>query len=348
VNQPTPSRSAPPDSKDAPWTLYILVIVLTVAALIKLLVPSINFLWSFVNSSVYAFSIYWLCKLVLRLLPQLPLWVCFAIATPVGVAIGTSFSYFVTGSTRFGAGHAIPIWQYAVIGLIFSGAAAYLAYVRSKMLRAESALQQEQLQRVNQEKLLAETRLHALQAQIEPHFIFNTLANVQSLIETDPAAAQRMLESFTRLLRVTLQRSRNGDATFGQEIEVVRAYLSIQQQRLGQRLRFTIEAPGALEALPFPALLLQPLVENAVKHGIEPAIEGGEVALSAESRGDRLVIRVQDTGRGFAEQAGNGIGLANVRERLASLYGDSAQLTLTENSTRGVCATMEVPLASVE
>ena len=331
---------------DAPWTLYIFTISLIIALLIKLLMPGTNFLIGLLNSCVYGFAIYLPCRLLVRLLPQLPIWACFAISTPIGVAIGTAFSYFVIGPVKVGPlAQPVPLWHYLLTGLLFSGAASYLAYARSKMLRAEAELQESQLRHVNQEKLLAESRLHALQAQIEPHFIFNTLANVQSLIESDPAAAQRMLESFTRLLRVTLQRSRNGDATFGQEIEVVRAYLSIQQQRLGQRLRFTIEAPSALEALPFPALLLQPLVENAVKHGIEPAIDGGEVALSAESRDNTLVIRVHDTGRGFAEQAGNGIGLANVRERLASLYGDRARLTLAENSTRGVCATMEVPLA---
>jgi hypothetical protein len=137
---------------------------------------------------------------------------------------------------------------------------------------------------------------------------------------------------------------RESISTVGQEVELVRAYLNILQMRMGRRLAFDISVPESLAATPFPPLMLPSLVENAIKHGLEPLREGGAVLISAQAQGGRLRVTVSDTGRGFGETVGAGVGLANIRERLAGLYGETAKLTLESNSPSGVVATIEVPL----
>jgi hypothetical protein len=190
---------------------------------------------------------------------------------------------------------------------------------------------------------VTEAKLAALQAQVEPHFLYNTLASVQALTEVDPAKASEMTGHLIQYLRNALPKMRESVSTVGQEVELVRAYLSILQMRMGSRLAFSIAVPESLAALPFPPLMLPSLVENAIKHGLEPLREGGTVHISADLANDRLRLVVADTGRGFAEAVGAGVGLANIRERLAALYGESAKLTLEANSPRGVIASIEVP-----
>ena len=191
---------------------------------------------------------------------------------------------------------------------------------------------------------VTEAKLQALQAQVEPHFLYNTLASVQALTEVDPAAANAMTGHLIQYLRNALPKMRESVSTVGQEIELVRAYLNILQMRMGKRLTFDIAVPQNLLELAFPPLMLPSLVENAVKHGLEPQREGGSVVIGAQSQDGKLRISVADTGRGFGETIGAGLGLANIRERLAALYGDKAKLTLEENSPHGVIATIEVPL----
>jgi hypothetical protein len=178
---------------------------------------------------------------------------------------------------------------------------------------------------------------------VEPHFLYNTLASVQALTEVDPAQANAMTGHLIQYLRNALPKMREGISTVGQEIELVRAYLSILQMRMGKRLAFDINVPENLNAIAFPPLMLPSLVENAIKHGLEPQREGGTVNISAELVEGRLRLIVADTGRGFGETIGAGVGLANIRERLAALYGDTAKLTLVENTPKGVVATIDVP-----
>jgi hypothetical protein len=191
---------------------------------------------------------------------------------------------------------------------------------------------------------VTEAKLAALQAQVEPHFLYNTLASVQALTEVDPARANEMTGHLIQYLRNALPKMRESVSTVGQEIELVRAYLSILQMRMGERLAFTIDVPEAMSALPFPPLMLPSLVENAIKHGLEPQREGGVVHITASVEGGRVRMVVSDTGRGFSETPGAGVGLANIRERLAALYGAGARLTLEANAPRGVVATIEVPV----
>ncbi|MBL0088736.1 MAG: histidine kinase [Ideonella sp.] len=199
-----------------------------------------------------------------------------------------------------------------------------------------------------------EARLRLLQGQIEPHFLFNTLANVHSLIDHDAAKAKRMLESFTDYLRSSTIQLRGDDGTVGEELALVTAYLQLQQIRMDDRLRYHIDAALDLQSTPLPPLLLQPLVENAIQHGIEPKLDGGEIRVELARRGDKLHITVQDTGLGLAASAqrpkslsttrapGAGVALDNLRERLQARYGSEAVLTLTDHPP-GTLAMLSLP-----
>ena len=200
---------------------------------------------------------------------------------------------------------------------------------------------------------VTEAKLQALQAQVEPHFLYNTLASVQALTEVDPERANKLTGHLIMYLRNALPKMRESISTVEQEVELVRSYLNILQMRMGERLTFEIEVPPALMNAPFPPLMLPTLVENAIKHGLEPQREGGKVTIRAEEHdggggplGDSyriLRMSVADTGRGFAESLGAGVGLANIRERLAGIFGDKGKLTLEANHPRGVVAAIEVP-----
>jgi two-component sensor histidine kinase len=197
-------------------------------------------------------------------------------------------------------------------------------------------------------RLLAEARLRALQAQIEPHFLYNTLATVVSLIGPKPAQAQHMLERFIDYLRATLASSRSEEATLATETRLVAAYLDVLAVRMGDRLRYRIELPDALRQVAIAPMLLQPLVENAISHGLEPKVEGGEIVVSARAAGGHLCLQVSDTGVGLRETAsakpGGGVGLSNLRERLRSLYGGAARLELLENQPCGMTVRLMLPL----
>ena len=190
---------------------------------------------------------------------------------------------------------------------------------------------------------VTEAKLQALQAQVEPHFLYNTLASVQALTEVDPARANTLTGHLIMYLRNALPKMRESISTVQQEIELVKSYLNILQMRMGDRLSFEIDVPPELMNAPFPPLMLPTLVENAIKHGLEPQREGGKVTIRAEEHDGMLRLIVADTGRGFAESLGAGVGLANIRERLAGLFGDKGKLTLEANQPRGVVAAIEVP-----
>jgi sensor histidine kinase YesM len=193
---------------------------------------------------------------------------------------------------------------------------------------------------------MAEARLHVLQAQIEPHFLFNTLANVRRLYDVDHAGGAAMLANLMRYLEIALPRIRQNESTLGREAGLVEAYLRIQQIRMGKRLAFRVDTPVHLRACGVPPMMLLTLVENAVKHGLDPSPEGGSIRVGARSDGDRLLLNVVDTGVGFAPGSGAGTGLANIRARLAAQFGDRASLDLENNDPSGVTARIALPLAS--
>jgi len=190
-----------------------------------------------------------------------------------------------------------------------------------------------------------EAQLRLLQGQMEPHFLFNTLANVDALIDSDPEKSRRMLQSFTEMLRASLGQLRRDECPLDDELVLAGHFLRLMQFRMEQRLRFTITASDAARRVPVPPLLLQPLVENAVVHGLEPRVDGGAVTVDAAVDDGRLVVTVRDEGRGApptAPQPGNGIALANLHERLRARYGGAATLDIQSGPT-GTTATLRLP-----
>lgn len=198
------------------------------------------------------------------------------------------------------------------------------------------------------EKLAAEARLKLLTAQIEPHFLFNTLANLQALIASDPARAQTMLAHLDQYLRASLSAARSETATLGEEFSLLNDYLEIIAIRMGPRLAFTLDLPAELAQHALPPMLLQPLVENAIRHGLEPKIEGGLVQVTAHRIGTQLVLSIEDDGlglsRGASHTAGTGLGIAHVRERLAATYGRAAGIDIDSNPAGGATVTLRMPL----
>jgi hypothetical protein len=194
------------------------------------------------------------------------------------------------------------------------------------------------------ERELLASRLAVLQAQIEPHFLYNTLANVQALTRKDPAGAEQMLAHLIDYLRSAMPAMRGHRSTLGRELALARAYLSIMKFRMGERLHFAVQAPDHLLNIEFPPTIIGTLIENCIKHGLEPSRAGGRIDIVARSEAGRLHIDVADTGLGFSASSGSGVGLANARERLSMLYGDTAELDLSLNQPTGVIASVSVPL----
>jgi LytS/YehU family sensor histidine kinase len=196
---------------------------------------------------------------------------------------------------------------------------------------------------------LHQARLGLLQAQVEPHFLYNTLAHLQLLIRSDACAADEMAGDLIGYLRLSMPDFRGADFTLGRELELVRAYLALMKIRLRDRLHVRIESNEEAGRLAFPALLLHTLVENSIKHGIEPRPEGGTISIAIErthDAADMLKITVADTGIGLQSgQEGSGVGLANLRERLELLYKGRARFTVAENTPSGVVCTLEIPCA---
>jgi sensor histidine kinase YesM len=214
---------------------------------------------------------------------------------------------------------------------------------KARLAEAEAARERERSRSAELERLALDAQLRSLQAQIEPHFLFNTLANVVSLIDGAPDKARRMLEQLIDLLRATLAASRSERTTLGQECALVGAYLDILGIRMGERLRYTVDLPGELAEATVPPLSLQPLVENAVKHGLEPKLAGGTVSVRARAVDGALQVDVEDDGLGFDDQKGAGVGLANLRERLRAAYGERARVAVSDRAP-GTRVSFTIPL----
>jgi sensor histidine kinase YesM len=219
-------------------------------------------------------------------------------------------------------------------------------FVKRREARAAAELHKAEAERHLLSKQAIEAELKLMQAQVEPHFLFNTLASVQYLVETDPRQANVLLGHLIGYLRAALPQLRASSSTLGREASLAEAYLNILKMRIGSRLSFSIEVPDALRDHPFPPNLLISLVENAIKHGIEPSADGGTVQVGAAHTDDAIVLTVTDTGSGLdaaGASGGQGIGLTNIRERLAALYGARGRFTLEPASPRGTRATLSVP-----
>ena len=313
--------------------------------LLKLAEP----LWAaFFVSFAIGFSIT-TASLVLHppLLRWLPPIVASIITTGVGIGVGLLIGgYGLYGDLLLFVRHesyGTPLLAlfFGVLGILFFG-------TRERLQEAETALANARAEQLAQEKTHLETQLRLLQAQIEPHFLFNTLSNVVGMIRAQPEAAEKMLLDLTTLLRANLKRTRTEKTTLGDELAVVSALLEINQIRMGERLSWSVDVPESLAALELPPMLLQPLVENAVKHGIEPLEEGGSIHIGGAMLNGSLAITIADTGQGLQEhlEPGSGsIGISNVQGRLRALFGGDAALSLAENVPRGLVATLTIPVS---
>lgn len=255
------------------------------------------------------------------------------------------------GGTWFAAlllGHPWRAQSY-LASLVITAVAGFVAVLyfweREKVaeLKTDAALQKGRAETV--ERQAAQARLALLQAQIEPHFLFNTLANLHALIGTEPERAQAMLGHLNDFLRASLSAARKDRSTLAEEFALLRDYLELLSIRMGARLAFRLDLPQELAQFQVPPMLLQPLVENAVKHGIEPKVEGGEVSVVARREGGRVALQVTDSGLGFGAAATSGtkVGLAHLRERLAAIYGAGWSLDIAENAQSGVSVTLSLP-----
>ncbi|WP_174995848.1 sensor histidine kinase [Pandoraea horticolens] len=272
----------------------------------------------------------------------------------LGIAIGTVLLGLPISMWRPLNGHSLPI--VLLIALLATGIGTYHGWSRARLSQLREATAQQALREAAAEKALVHAQLQTLQAQLEPHFLFNVLANLDSLIASDPARARTLLGHLNRFLRASLAATRAEVTTLADEFALLDALMAIQQVRFGERLRYMLDLPEDCRTLQVPPMLVQPLVENAIKHGVEPLAGGASVDVSA--RRERLAdgewqvaVRVADDGAGFraavrsdVHEPVGGVGLTNIRERLRVLYGDTARLTLTEGVPRGVVATLRLPV----
>ena len=243
-----------------------------------------------------------------------------------------------------GAPHTL--FEYAAM----AGAVTVVVEFLRRQRASVSAMHRAEVDRLALEREMAEARMQVMQAQIEPHFLFNTLANVRRLYQTDSAAGQVMLDNLMRYFAVALPRMRQADSDLGREAELIEAYLGVHRVRMGARLSYRVDIPPELRSVRVPPMMLLTLVENAIKHGLNPLPEGGFIRVRAAVEDGALLLEVSDSGRGFheGEGTGGGTGLANIRARLHAAYGKQAELALHANEPRGVTATVVLPRARLE
>lgn len=318
-----------------------------IALFVFITYPGTKFIISLIFSQCIGITCATFVAASLRLfkIPRFPLQIAVAAAaTVVGSAIGVAAAY---GIVRF----VVPVAMPSVLpdekyklhatnmlyALLFGSIGSYIFISYQK-------ISDEKIKRLELEKNAVVTEIKLLQSQMEPHFLFNTLSNILGLIDTDPEKAKRMLESFTAFLRSSLVTARSGTVTLAQELDVVKNYLHVFAVRMGDRLGYSIDIPDSLRDITIAPLIIQPLVENALKHGLEPLVQGGVITIRAVRQGDTVIITVADSGAGIQEKgSGNSIGLANIERRLELLYGGRGRLFLQENEPRGLKAVIEIP-----
>ncbi len=279
--------------------------------------------------------------------PQWPGWPWMAgiivVGTVLGFAAGQAIGNLITGqdmTSLLSSGPQSGI-KMLMLSMVPGVIATWVFYTRGRLADIEARAQQAQRQ-------AAEAQLKLLESQLEPHMLFNTLANLRVLIALDPPRAQAMLDRLIAFLRATLDASRTGRHALSAEFARLADYLALMQVRMGERLHTQLDLPDALAGVAVPPLLLQPLVENAIRRGLEPAVAGGRIEVGASRDGDVLELRVRDTGVGLDRPPGDGtrFGLQQVRERLATLYGERASLVLQPagDADGGTLAIVRLPI----
>jgi sensor histidine kinase YesM len=284
-----------------------------------------------------------------------PLIVVVVVAAPVSNYLGSLFAGLVMGYELPSIASFISLRNSSMIVFTLIAAIGAIAVFanRERLIRAQAEAAREKARAETIARQAMQAQLQLLQAQVEPHMLFNTLANLHGLIAIDPDRATQMLDQLIQYLRATLSSSRADATTLEHEFALIDAYLGLMAVRMGERLRFRLVLPETLRTARLPTMLLQPLVENAIVHGLEPHIDGGEIVVEASLDGGRLLIKVSDTGLGLGNQdahgcsaKGGGVGVATTRERLQALYGAHARLDLVPGQPRGAVALLTLPLES--
>ena len=337
-------------SKNGRELALMLALNFMIAVILVTTGASPHFLDTYTISNSIGFSIWGAFELLRFLIgAQVSSLALAPLAIPLGFVVGSKLAAQIGAKDliSFAAQDPTHQWRLLVGSLMVAifATAFFLFYWRAEAYRADLQTERRRAAEAQQSELSA--KLALLQAQIEPHFLFNTLANAQSVIESDPQTAKLILDNLNQYLRVSLGRTRRASSTLADEINVVTALLAISALRLGDRLRYSISVPEPLKTAQLPPLLLQPLVENALKHGIEPAVNGGEIRIEARQEDNSLCLRVTDTGVGLNASSPEGVGLQNVRARLSSLYGERGRLALYNHDPHGVVAEITMPLQGV-
>ncbi|MGY5450482.1 sensor histidine kinase [Agarivorans sp. MS3-6] len=283
--------------------------------------------------------------LIDTMFPKMSSFWAFVLSAPLTLSIGSAHTWYWISPYYDDFDWPLML-KVVIIGLFFCAVIYYYFFSREQNLSMASALQQAELEKLKAEQALTYSQLKLLQSQIEPHFLFNTLANLKALIAVEPKQAEILLDKFTELLRVTLKKSRQESIRLEDEVAGISAYLAIQQIRLGERLQYSVTLTSQeLNQRQLPPMLLQPLVENAVFHGIEPKAEGGHVNVRINVAKQRWKITIEDNGIGFKQAAkqGHGLALSNIQKRLASLFPNQASLHIQALETGGTLAKLEFP-----
>jgi sensor histidine kinase YesM len=279
---------------------------------------------------------------------MLPFMALVIAGTVLAQQLGTFVAFSILGkpTETLSRGMAGNMTGYFIMTMLIGVAVTWFFWSREKVALLKAAAEAEKARATAIEKQALQAQLQMLQAQVEPHMLFNTLANLQGLIAMDPMRAQRMLDQLIQYLRATLTSSRTERAPLSQEFDLLEAYLGLMKVRMGARLSHTLELPRKLEGIEVPPMLLQPLVENAIKHGLEPKLEGGSITVRASRDDGMLVLCVCDDGLGLdaPSQDGTRVGVANLCERLQMLYDGRAAFELQANLPQGVMATLRIPL----
>jgi histidine kinase len=238
-------------------------------------------------------------------------------------------------------GH-IPI-QMFIVAVILGFVISFVFVMYDNYATFKISAKDEKLKRVSIEKDKLNSDLKLLQAQVEPHFLFNTLSNILSLIDSDTPKGKKMLENLTQYLRTSLIQSRKPHNRLSDEIDMITNYLDIFKIRMDKRLSYEINIPDEVLAIYIPPMLIQPLVENAIKHGLEPKIDGGKINIRAQLKNGKLFIEIADTGMGIQENSNPGVGTGNIKKRLEALYGNNACISFEDVIPQGLKAIVEIP-----
>lgn len=350
------ARVPPSPLRDVVYTfLFNTLVAVAFTALAMLFVQGVDlahqFAVCFVYSQLIGYTIWLLMLATGKVLPRdrspAMRWLQFVVVPIVGAFIGFWLASMVleSAATRSEMFTWRGIMSILTVSALITGMLLAIFVPRERAARAEARAAQDDARANAAEREVTVARLQLLEAQVEPHFLFNTLAHVVSLVDREPAQAKRMLHRLIELLRATAA-SGERETTLARQLDLLRAYLDLIAMRMGERLAWSVDATPDVVALAVPPMLLQPVVENAIKHGLEPKVAGGRVDVTARREGDRLVLAVTDTGVGVSavrDAASTGIGLANLKARLAALYGPAASLVLADHAPAGTRVTIVLP-----